>query len=185
MLALDQPVEYRALFEPEAPGAKPTSYASLSPRLGSLSDGEVVVETAYTRATGHEPLILPGMTPTTVDVPIVAAAANAGFTAELAGGGQVTEAIFWARMDELRQALDPGKEVVFNALFLDPWLWDLHLGKKSLVQKARRAGYPICGVTISAGVPELDQAVQLLDELHGLGMWLNAFKPGTVGQIKR
>jgi hypothetical protein len=45
--------------------------------------------------------------------------------------------------------------VVFNALLLDPWLFDLHLGAHALVQKARRAGRPLRGGTLSGGVPEV------------------------------
>ena len=48
------------------------------------------------------------MTPTTVDAKIVAAAANAGHWAELAGGGQVTEPIFDARVAELTAAARAG-----------------------------------------------------------------------------
>ena len=80
------------------------------------------------------------MTPTTVDAAIVAAAANAGHWAELAGGGQVTEQIFADRVDELRTLLEPGREAQFNSLFLDPYLWKLQLGGKRLVQRARAAG---------------------------------------------
>ncbi|MCC6620734.1 MAG: DUF1729 domain-containing protein [Deltaproteobacteria bacterium] len=158
-------------------------YADLAPSLARLPDGSVVVDNRFVRATGLPPVILPGMTPTTVDVPIVAAAANAGFMAELAGGGQVSEPIFQTRMAELRSALDPGVEVVFNALHLDAYLWGLHLGDKKLVQKARAAGAPLAGVTVSAGIPETQAAVALLDELARLGCRWNAFKPGTKGQI--
>jgi fatty acid synthase len=160
-------------------------YEQYAPRVVRLEDGTTRIENHFTRATGRSPMVLPGMTPTTVDAGIVANAANAGFLAELAGGGQVTEAIFAERVAELTELLDPGQEVVFNALHLDPYLWGLHLGRQRIVQAARRAGAPICGVTISAGVPETDDAVALLDELAELGMWCNAFKPGTVDQIRR
>lgn len=154
-----------------------------APRVATLPDGQQVLDTAYTRFTGQSPVILAGMTPTTADVPICAAAANAGFTAELAGGGQVTEAVFDARMEELVEALEPGAEVVFNALVLDPWLFGLHLGDRALVQRARRQGVPLRGVTFSGGVPELPEALRLLDALAALGMHHNAFKPGTVAQV--
>ena len=81
-------------------------------------------------------MLLAGMTPTTVDPAIVAAAANAGHWAELAGGGQVTEEIFARNIATLTDLLEPGREAQFNALFLDPYLWKLQLGGKRLVQKA-------------------------------------------------
>jgi 3-oxoacyl-ACP reductase-like protein/enoyl reductase-like protein/acyl dehydratase len=185
VIALSTSGGKKALFTVEESRHKPVSYKDFLPQLVTLPEGQVSVSNRYTQATGHSPVILPGMTPTTVDVPIVAAAAQGGHTAELAGGGQVTEQIFWLRMEELKETLPPGVEVVFNGLFLDPYLWNLHVRQKGLVQKAKKAGYPLCGVTISAGLPEVDEAVELLDEFAESGLWLNAFKPGTVAQVKQ
>ena len=116
-------------------------------------------------------MLLAGMTPTTVDAKIVAAAANAGHWAELAGGGQVTEAIFDERVAELTTLLEPGRAVQFNTLFLDPYLWKLQVGGKRLVQKARQSGAPFDGVVVSAGIPELDEAVAIIEELNEVGIW--------------
>ncbi|MFT4011607.1 MAG: DUF1729 domain-containing protein, partial [Nocardioidaceae bacterium] len=70
-------------------------------------------------------------------------------------------------------------------LFLDPYLWKLQLGGKRLVQKARAAGAPLDGVVISAGIPELEEATTLVDELIEAGLGYVAFKPGTVEQIRQ
>ena len=94
------------------------------------------------------------MTPTTVDPAIVAAAANAGHWAELAGGGQVTEEIFAENVARLSELLDEGRTAQFNTLFLDPYLWKLQVGGQRLLQKARPAGAPFDGLVISAGIPE-------------------------------
>ncbi len=142
------------------------------------------ISTRHSRLTGRSAFVLAGMTPSTSDAEIVAAAANAGNVAELAGGGQVSPDIFSERVAELSERLTGGHEVVFNALYLDPYLWGMQLGKDRLVQRARAAGAPINGVTISAGVPDTDEALQLLDDLNDLGIWLNAFKPGTRAQVK-
>ena len=72
----------------------------------------------------------------------------------------------------------------FNTLFLDPYLWKLQVGGKRLVQKARQSGAPIDGVVVSAGIPDLEDAVELIDELNTVGLSHVVFKPGTVGQIK-
>lgn len=177
--------ELRTLLSAGAPEpARPILWSSLRPRMGLGADRSPRIENRFVAATGLPPVLLPGMTPTTVDAPIVAAAANAGFWAEWAGGGQVSERLFWTRLDQLSAMLNPGREVVFNALFLDPYLWGLHLGKAQLVQRARRLGYPIGGVIVSAGVPELDEARRLLDELASLDMRWSGFKPGTVAQIE-
>lgn len=159
-------------------------WSSYAPSVIRLPDGSVKLSTKFTRLTGRSPMLLAGMTPTTVDAKIVAAATNAGHWAELAGGGQVTEAIFERRIAELSTLLEPGRAVQFNALFLDPYLWKLQVGGKRLVQKARAAGAPIDGLVISAGLPDLEEAVELIDELHGVGIAHVCFKPGTVEQIR-
>src|SRR5207244_8061627 len=85
---------------------------------------------------------------------------------------------------ELKTLLHPGRSVQFNSLFLDPYLWKLQLGGKRLVQKARAAGAPFDGVIVTAGIPELDEAVALIEELTEVGIPHVAFKPGTVAQIR-
>jgi fatty acid synthase, bacteria type len=174
----------RNLFTVGAAPEVAAPWSSYAPGLITLPDGAVKLSTKFTRLTGRSPMLLPGMTPTTVDARIVAAAANAGHWAELAGGGQVTEEIFTRRIDELTALLAPGRAVQFNALFLDPYLWKLQVGGKRLVQKARAAGAPIDGLVISAGIPDLDEAVALIDELHAAGIAHVTFKPGTVEQIR-
>ncbi|HEY1439413.1 MAG TPA: fatty acid synthase subunit beta domain-containing protein, partial [Mycobacterium sp.] len=159
-------------------------WSTYAPTVVMLPDDSMKLETKFTRLTGRSPILLAAMTPTTVDAKIVASAANAGHWAELAGGGQVTAQIFANRIAELTTLLEPGRAVQFNALFLDPYLWNLQVGGKRLVQKARQSGAPIDGLVISAGIPDLEQAVDLIDELNGIGISHVVFKPGTVEQIR-
>lgn len=174
----------RSLFTVGAAPAVAPAWSSYAPKPVALPDGSVKASTKFTRLTGRSPILLAGMTPTTVDAKIVAAAANAGHWAELAGGGQVTEEIFDARIQELTQLLEPGRAIQFNSLFLDPYLWKLQIGGKRLVQKARQSGAPIDGVVVTAGIPDLEEAVDLIEELHSVGISMVTFKPGTVDQIK-
>ncbi|MFE4463246.1 fatty acid synthase subunit beta domain-containing protein, partial [Nocardia tengchongensis] len=174
----------RSLFTPGAAPEVAAAWTEFAPKPIRLPNGRVVVETSFTRLTGRSPILLAGMTPTTVDAKIVAAAANAGHWAELAGGGQVTEQIFADRVEELKTLLQPGRAVQFNSLFLDPYLWKLQLGGKRIVQKARTAGAPLDGVIVTAGIPELEEAVGLIEELSEVGITHVAFKPGTVAQIR-
>ncbi|GLB94290.1 type I polyketide synthase [Mycobacterium kiyosense] len=174
----------RNLFTVGATPEVARAWSSYAPTVVRLPDGRVKLSTKFTRLTGRSPILLAGMTPTTVDAKIVAAAANAGHWAELAGGGQVTEEIFAARVKELAGLLEPGRTYQFNALFLDPYLWKLQLGGKRLVQKARQSGAAIDGVVVSAGIPELEEAVELIDELNDVGISHVVFKPGTIEQIR-
>ena len=160
-------------------------WSQYAPRLIDRGDGKPVVDTAFTRLTGKSPILLAGMTPTTVDPEIVAAAANRGHWAELAGGGQVTEQIFAQNMARLSDLLDEGATAQFNTLFLDPYLWKLQVGGQRLVQKARLAGAPLDGLVISAGIPELEDAVAIIEDLHESGISHVVFKPGTVKQIRQ
>ncbi|MEO7079326.1 MAG: fatty acid synthase subunit beta domain-containing protein, partial [Rhodococcus sp. (in: high G+C Gram-positive bacteria)] len=175
---------HRNLLTPGAAPEVAPAWSEFAPKPITLPNGRVVVETTFTKLTGRSPILLAGMTPTTVDAKIVAAAANAGHWAELAGGGQVTEDIFTDRVAELSQLLEPGRAIQFNSLFLDPYLWKLQLGGRRLVQRARAAGAAIDGVVVTAGIPELEEAVALIEELSDAGISHVCFKPCTVAQIR-
>ena len=176
---------HRNLFTVGAVPEVARPWSSYAPSVVSLPDGSVKLSTKFTRLTGRSPILLAGMTPTTVDAKIVAAAANAGHWAELAGGGQVTEPIFSpAHRGDADAARARAAPYQFNSLFLDPYLWKLQVGGKRLVQKARQSGAPIDGVVVSAGIPELEEAVELIDELNSVGITHVVFKPGTVEQIR-
>ncbi|OBB78911.1 3-oxoacyl-ACP synthase [Mycobacterium colombiense] len=174
----------RNLFTVGAVPEVARAWSSYAPTLVRLPDGRVKLSTKFTRLTGRSPILLAGMTPTTVDAHIVAAAANAGHWAELAGGGQVTEEIFADRIEQLAGLLEDGRTYQFNALFLDPYLWKLQVGGKRLVQKARQSGAAIDGLVVSAGIPDLEEAVELIEELGEVGISHVVFKPGTVEQIR-
>ena len=139
----------------------------------------------FTERTGKKPLILAGMTPTTATAPLVAAAANAGYVAELAGGGQVTEKIFRARMQELAQLLLPEATVVLNTLYLDPYLYDLHIRKEGLLFRLKKEGFPLAGFTLTAGIPPVAEAVALLDRAREHDLPFCSFKAGTPEQIEQ
>ena len=170
-LALSSPEGRRRLTSPGASPQRPdATYASFAPGVVELPGGRRHLDGRYTRHTGRPPVILAGMTPTTADAPIVAAAANAGYMAELAGGGQPDRWTFERRIAELRELLEPGREVVFNTLLLDRHLWELHISREGLVVEARRAGAPLAGLTVSAGIPEVEEAIALLDALSAAGL---------------
>jgi enoyl reductase-like protein/3-oxoacyl-ACP reductase-like protein/3-oxoacyl-(acyl-carrier-protein) synthase/acyl dehydratase len=189
-LPLASPEGLRILATPgAAPEGPDLRYADLAPGLVELPDGTRRLDNRYSRATGQPPVVLPGMTPTTADAPLVAAAANAGYTAELAGGGQPAPWIFHERVAELRERLAPGVGIVLNSLFLDRPRWAEQVAGGAdgpgLLFAAKRDGAPFVGLTVSAGIPEADEAVALLDRLRAAGLVHNAFKPGTVEQVRQ
>ncbi|WP_044084691.1 type I polyketide synthase [Bifidobacterium gallicum] len=164
--------------------ARLQDWSRFAPRVVETADGPKL-STAFSRLTGKPPVLLAGMTPTTVDPELVAAAANAGYWAELAGGGQVTAEVLDRNIAELERLLEEGRTVEFNAMFMDRYLWNLQFGQSRLVPKKRASGAPIDGVAISAGIPELDEAVELVRSFQADGLPYVAFKPGTVDQIRQ
>ena len=165
----------------ELPGA--TDYSDFAPRLVRLPGGKVYTQTRFSKVTGLSPVILGGMTPSTADGDIVAAAANAGHWTELAGGGMYSDDVFNVHRSNVEKQLDEGRTFQFNTMFFDRFLWNLQFGQTRIVPKARAAGAPINGVCVSAGIPEVDEATELLATLHDDGFPYVAFKPGTVKQI--
>ncbi|WP_082440309.1 type I polyketide synthase [Bifidobacterium aesculapii] len=160
-------------------------WSAYAPKLITLPDGRTVLDTAFTRLTGRSAIMLGGMTPTTVDPAIVAAAVNAGHWAELAGGGQVSKKIFFGNVTRMHDMLKPGMAAQFNTMLLNPTLWKLHFGSQDIAGKARRAGAPLDGVTLSAGLPEPDKAGALFDKLHADGFVYISLKVGSVNQIRQ
>ncbi|PJM78512.1 type I polyketide synthase [Bifidobacterium scaligerum] len=160
------------------------NWKAFAPHVVSTPAGDKLV-TKFSRLTGKPPVLLPGMTPTTVEPEIVAAAANAGYWAELAGGGQVTAEVFDRHVAALEEQLEEGRTVEFNAMFMDRYLWNLQFGSSRIVPKKRASGAPIDGVVVSAGIPELDEAVSLIKSLQEDGLPYVSFKPGTVDQIRQ
>lgn len=160
------------------------NWRDFAPRVLSTPAGDKIL-TKFSELTGKPPVLLPGMTPTTVDPELVAAAANAGYWAELAGGGQVTAEVFDRHVTRLEELLEEGRTVEFNAMFMDRYLWNLQFGSSHIVTKKRASGAPIDGVVVSAGIPELDEAVELVRSLQADGLPYVSFKPGTVDQIRQ
>ncbi|TVU83015.1 DUF1729 domain-containing protein [Corynebacterium aurimucosum] len=167
------------LAEPGRAPALPRAWSEWAPRI---ANGRLV--TAFTRATGYSPVMLPGMTPTTVEPGIVAAAANAGHWAELAGGGQHTDDILQENLHNLGRLLQPGVNVQFNALYLAASQWRRQIEGPNSILRARAAGAPINGVVISAGIPPVEEAKELVEKLHAANIPWVAFKPGTSAQVE-
>ena len=172
------------LFDAGLAPELPRDWSEFAPRLEKRG-GQVRLVTRFTEVTGYTPMTLPGMTPTTVDPKIVAAAANAGHWAELAGGGQVTEDVLHEHLAQLQDMLLPGVNAQFNSMFLNPYLWRMQVEGKRLVPRARANGAPIDGIIITAGMPPHDEAVSLVRELRDANFPWIVFKPGAVKHIRQ
>jgi len=141
----------------------------------------VRMETRFTKVFGKPPVLVAGMTPTTVGEHFCAAVTQAGYNVELAGGGQPRECIFRKRIADLTALLPSGDGITVNLLFLNPKLWAMQF---PLILSLRKEGYPIDGVTIAAGVPSANKADEILEALRSVGIKRVGFKPGSVDAIK-
>ncbi|XP_049851436.1 uncharacterized protein LOC126326034 [Schistocerca gregaria] len=150
---------------------------------GLRSNAELswVVDTKYTRFMGKPPVMVGGMTPTTKHPDLVSAILNAGFHGELAAGGLPTEQMLRLALDQLIHSIHWGHGVCINLLYLNPTLWSRQY--PLILRLCREEGYPIDGITIAAGIPSLDKAIDIINEMREVGISYVAFKPSSVSSI--
>eukprot|EP00808_Paulinella_micropora_P024899 g5996.t1 len=154
--------------------------AEYSPTV--LSDGgKLRVMNKGSKAFRKPPFWVAGMTPTTANVGVVAAAARAGYYAELAGGGQPTPAHFRKAIVELTRQAGPGATIHPNLLFLNHYLWGFQF---PLCIQMKKEGYLIESITIAAGLPTPEKCKEIIEGMLEVGIRKLSFKPGSSQAIK-
>lgn len=134
------------------------------------------------RLLGKPPMMVAGMTPSTVSGKFVSAVMNAGYHVELAGGGHYNEKMLRQKVDEIMKLTRPGEGITMNILFLNVRQWGFQY---PLVQVMRKEGLPMEGVCVAAGVPSLDVANEIIANLQASGIRHVAFKPGSIETIRQ
>lgn len=77
--------------------------------------GRIHIDNRFTRMMGKPPLMIPGMTPSTVGAGFNAAVLNAGYHVELAGGGHYNEKALRAKVADIQSRLEtPGLALTLN-----------------------------------------------------------------------
>lgn len=149
------------------------------PRLVKNKNGKIYVDTKFSRLIGRAPLLVPGMTPTTVSPEFVAATINAGYQIELAGGGYFAAEGMTKAVDEIISQIKPGYSLSINLIYVNPRMlqWGI-----PLIKELRDKGYPIAGLTIGAGVPSLEVATEYIETL---GLTYLGLKPGSIDAISQ
>lgn len=147
------------------------------PQLRPGGNGQL--ETRLTQVLRAPPIMVAGMTPTTVHPDFVASIMNAGYHAELAGGGYHTAPKMEAAINRLVNNIEQGRGVTCNLIYANPrsMSWQINLLRR-LSQKR----VPIDGLTIGAGVPSLDIASSYIESL---GLRHIGFKPGSADAIRQ
>ncbi|KAJ5469421.1 Fatty acid synthase subunit beta [Penicillium diatomitis] len=149
------------------------------PRLVQTSTGETYVDTKMSRLLGIPPIMVAGMTPTTVAWDFVAATMNAGYHIELAGGGYYNAKTMTAALSKIEKVIPPGRGITVNLIYVNPraMAWQI-----PLIGRLRAEGVPIEGLTIGAGVPSIEVANEYIETL---GIKHIAFKPGSGDAIQQ
>lgn len=149
------------------------------PRLVKTSAGQTFVDTKFSRMLGLPPVMVAGMTPTTVPWDFVSATMNAGYEIELAGGGYYNEKMMTAAIKKIEESIPAGRGITINLIYVNPHAMQWQI---PLIGKLRADGVPIEGLTIGAGVPSIEVANEYIQTL---GIKHIAFKPGSVEAIQQ
>ncbi|KAI8987783.1 fatty acid synthase [Mycotypha africana] len=178
-------LSYKAdLFDTNAQSIKYSpNWANLyQPKLVETSSGRIHIDTKMSRLLGKPPLMVAGMTPSTVNEKFVSAVMNAGYHVELAGGGHFNEKVLRDKVDKIMQLTRPGEGITLNIIFLNVLQWGFQY---PLVQVMRKEGLPMEGLCIAAGVPSIDNANEIIANLQSAGIRHVAFKPGSIDAIRQ
>ncbi|KAJ5537907.1 Fatty acid synthase subunit beta [Penicillium frequentans] len=149
------------------------------PRLVQTSTGQTYVDTKMSRLLGIPPVMVAGMTPTTVPWDFVAATMNAGYHIELAGGGYYNAKTMTEAINKIEKVIPPGRGITINLIYVNPraMAWQI-----PLIGRLRAEGVPVEGLAIGAGVPSIEVANEYIETL---GIKHIAFKPGSVDAIQQ
>nr|KMM68812.1 fatty acid synthase subunit beta dehydratase [Coccidioides posadasii RMSCC 3488] len=149
------------------------------PRLVKTSVGQTFVDTKMSRLLGVPPVMVAGMTPTTVPWDFVAATMTAGYQIELAGGGYYNAKTMTEALHKIEKAIPPGRGITVNLIYVNPRAMGWQI---PLIGKLRADGVPIEGLTIGAGVPSIEVANEYIETL---GIKHIGFKPGSMEAIQQ
>ncbi|EMC93050.1 hypothetical protein BAUCODRAFT_151421 [Baudoinia panamericana UAMH 10762] len=148
------------------------------PKLVKDSVGQTYVDTKMSRLLGLPPVMVAGMTPCTVPWDFVAATMNAGYEIELAGGGYYNDKSMTEAISKIEKVIPAGRGITINLIYVNPraMAWQI-----PLIARLRAEGVPIEGLTIGAGVPSIEVAIEYIETL---GIKHMGFKPGSVEAIQ-
>ena len=149
------------------------------PRLIQSNHGELMLDTKLSRLLGTSPVMVAGMTPTTVPWDFVSAIMNAGYHVELAGGGYMNAENMSSAIRKIVESVLPGRGVTCNLIYVAPQAiaWQI-----PMLGQLIRNGVPIDGLTIGAGVPSPEVVTEYITTL---GLKHISFKPGSLSAIRQ
>ncbi|KAK4048983.1 fatty acid synthase alpha subunit Lsd1 [Microbotryomycetes sp. JL221] len=154
-----------------------------SPKLVRTKDGRVHLDTPFSRLLSKPPLMVAGMTPSTVRAGFVSAVLKAGYHVELAGGGHYNEKRVRSKVNEIQRLVDkPGVGITLNSLYINQRQWTFQF---PLWLKMKQEGLPVEGLCVAAGIPSTEKAKEIIDGMRDAGLKHVSFKPGSVEGIRQ
>ncbi|KAJ1796382.1 fatty acid synthase alpha subunit Lsd1, partial [Coemansia sp. RSA 2399] len=161
----------------------PNWFADFGPRLVRVAgSGELHLDTKMHRILGKPTVMVAGMTPTTVNESFVAAINNAGYHAEIAGGGMHSEEAMERKLQSLAKLIPAGQGITLNCIYINPKQWGFQY--PALLRMREDQGIPVAGLCIGGGVPSLDVAIDIIESLRNAGIRHMSFKPSNASAIR-
>lgn len=170
------------LLDPHIPTVSSSSQnweTQFGPHVTKTVSGRTLVETKFSKFFKLPPIMVAGMTPTTVPWDFVAAIYNAGFHVELAAGGYFNPEAFKQAILNVTSNIHSGRGLTINIIYVNPRAiaWQI-----PLITQLIREGVPIEGITIGAGVPSDEVAHEYITTI---GLKHIGFKPGSADSVNK
>ncbi|KAH8807720.1 fatty acid synthase beta subunit [Xylogone sp. PMI_703] len=147
------------------------------PKLIRYPNGKVGISTRMSSVLKTPPIMVAGMTPTTVPWQFVSCVMKAGYHIELAAGGYSQASKFEDAIRKLAATLPAHRGITCNLIYANPraMAWQI-----PLIRRLVSEGINIEGLTIGAGIPSNDIAMEYIQTL---GLKHISFKPSSVQSI--
>ncbi|KAK9765666.1 fatty acid synthase alpha subunit Lsd1 [Basidiobolus ranarum] len=153
------------------------------PKLVRTSNGDIKLDTKYSRLTGKPPLLVGGMTPTTANAQFVSAVTNAGYNIEVGCGALYSPEVLQDCITSIQGSISAGEGIVCNMVFINQFLWSFQF--PGILNMRKRQGIRISGVCVAAGVPTTEYANKMCAELQESGIEHVSFKPDSEQSIRQ
>ncbi|KAJ4422983.1 putative PKS/NRPS-like protein biosynthetic cluster [Gnomoniopsis sp. IMI 355080] len=160
------------------PLVRPSHWVSVyAPSIESDPGCQLRLTNRFVQLMGTPPIMVAGMTPTTMPWDFVSSVMKAGYHIELAAGGYAQPQDLELAIRRLAASIPANRAIAINVIYANPRaiLW-----QTQLLSRLIREGLPIEGLTIGAGVPSPDVAAEYIATL---GIKYIGLKPGSLRGI--
>ena len=158
------------------------SVASFVIYISLYSDGEIYLDTPFSRLLSKPPIMVAGMTPSTVKAGFVSAVLDASYHIELAGGGHHNATALRSKVAEIQKRIPAGVGITLNSLYINPRQFTFQL---PLWQEMRKESLLVEGFCVAAGILTTEKTIEIINGLKAAGIQHVAFKPGSIDGVRQ